>query len=255
MSVGGERAASPADDAVLDNPVWSALAGPHAERAEAKGRAARYPSEVSPFGALEDPRDPSAWSDLAALAGPGGTVALFATAEPPPEDWEVLGHGPAVQLVEQAVEVAPDPEARVLTPDDVPDMLDLVARTQPGPFLPRTIELGTYLGIRRDGELVAMAGERLHLPGWTEISAVCTAESARGQGLGSRLVRAVAAGIRARGERAVLHAAGTNTSAIRLYEALGFTVRLRPTFYLLRAPAPAGGPAEPIPLPRWLLEP
>ena len=72
-------------------------------------------------------------------------------------------------------------------------MLDLVARTEPGPFLPRTIEMGTYLGIRRGGALVAMAGERLHPPGWTEISAVCTDDAYRSRGLGTRLVLAVAA--------------------------------------------------------------
>ena len=86
---------------------------------------------------------------------------------------------------------------------DVPEMLDLVERTQPGPFLARTVELGTYLGIRRDGRLVAMAGERLHPPGFTEISAVCTDAAYRGQGLATRLVRAVAAGIRRRGRDAV----------------------------------------------------
>ena len=113
-------------------------------------------------------------------------------------------------------------EAVRLGADDVPDMLALVARTRPGPFLPRTVELGTYLGIRREGRLIAMAGERLHPPGWTEISAVCTDAAFRGQGLGSRLVRAVALGIRERGETPFLHTAATNTAAIRLYESLGF---------------------------------
>jgi predicted GNAT family acetyltransferase len=116
-------------------------------------------------------------------------------------------------------------------------MLDLVARTQPGPFRPRTIEMGTYLGIRRGGALVAMAGERLHPPGWTEISAVCTDPAFRRQGLASRLVLAVAAGIRARGETPFLHAAASNTTAIRVYEALGFRLRRRTTFATLRVPA------------------
>jgi predicted GNAT family acetyltransferase len=115
-------------------------------------------------------------------------------------------------------------------------MLALVERTKPGPFLPRTIELGTYLGIRRAGALVAMAGERLHPPGWTEISAVCTDPGHRGQGLGTRLVHAVAAGIRARDETPFLHAAATNTSAIRLYESLGFRLRKEVTFLAARVP-------------------
>jgi predicted GNAT family acetyltransferase len=122
---------------------------------------------------------------------------------------------------------------------DVPDMLELIGRTKPGPFLPRTIELGDYLGIRRDGVLVAMAGERLHPPGWTEISAVCTDEEYRGQGLATRLVNAVGAGIVARGDTPFLHASSLNTNAIRLYEELGFSVRRRPVFQLLQIPGAA----------------
>jgi predicted GNAT family acetyltransferase len=112
-------------------------------------------------------------------------------------------------------------------------MLDLVRRTDPGPFLERTIELGDYVGIRRDGQLVAMAGERLHFDGWTEISAVCTAPSDRGHGLASRLVGALIAGIQQRSERAFLHVLTTNTSAIRLYEELGFRVRRSLTISVL----------------------
>ena len=103
--------------------------------------------------------------------------------------------------------VRADPEAVRLGPADVPEMLDLVARTEPGPFVPRTIALGTYLGIRRGGALVAMAGERMRPPGWGEISAVCTDPAHRGQGLAGRLVRAVGAVIRERGDVPFLHAA------------------------------------------------
>jgi predicted GNAT family acetyltransferase len=104
--------------------------------------------------------------------------------------------------------------------------------------------MGTYLGIRREGELVAMAGERLHPPGWTEISAVCTDDAHRGQGLGTRLILAVAAGIRARGEIPFLHAAADNTNAIRLYESLGFRLRHRTAFLGVRVPA---GGTVPVP--------
>jgi predicted GNAT family acetyltransferase len=119
---------------------------------------------------------------------------------------------------------------------DVPEMLDLVARTRPGPFLPRTVELGTYLGIRRQGALVAMAGERLHPPGWTEISAVCTDPDHRGQGLAARLVLAVAAGIKDRGETPFLHTSAGNANAIRLYESLGFRLRRTTKFMTARVP-------------------
>lgn len=104
-------------------------------------------------------------------------------------------------------------------------ILQLVAQTEPGPFLARTIELGDYLGIRRRGALVAMAGERFQLDGWREISAVCTRPDHRGQGLASQLTGALIARIQRRSERPFLHALSTNTGAIRLYEELGFRVR------------------------------
>jgi ribosomal protein S18 acetylase RimI-like enzyme len=160
---------------------------------------------------------------------------------PPPAGWKVVLSIPGVQLVDVGVAVAPDDEAVSLGAPDVPEMLDLVARTEPGPFLPRTIELGTYLGIRRGGALVAMAGERLHPPGWTEISAVCTDPAYRGHGLATRLTLAVAAGIRARGETPFLHAAASNVNAIRLYESLGFRFRRDVLFSAARVPL--AGPA------------
>jgi predicted GNAT family acetyltransferase len=120
--------------------------------------------------------------------------------------------------------------------DSVPEMLDLVGRARPGPFWPRTREMGTYVGIRENGRLVAMAGERLRPPGWTEISAVCTAPEARGRGHAARLVRALAARIEARGERPFLHVAEENAGAVALYERLGFEVRKRVTFRGFRTP-------------------
>ena len=220
----------------LDNPAYSSLAGPHAHFAERRGNARRYPVDVSPFVALPEVPSAQDWADIAALAGPGAIIPLAGVAVPPPDGWEVVMRGAGVQLVDDGIAAAPDDEAVRLTLADVPDMLALVARTKPGPFLPRTIEMGTYLGIRRDGELVAMAGERLHPPGWTEISAVCTSADHRGQGLATRLVHAVAHGIRARNETPFLHAAADNTNAIRLYESLGFRLRRSATFQATRVP-------------------
>jgi ribosomal protein S18 acetylase RimI-like enzyme len=221
----------------LDNPVRSSLTGPHAGFAQRHGRALRYPADVSPFAALPDRPDDGDWADLAALTGPGAAVGLAGVQALPPEGWTVTPIGEGVQLVDAGVEAATDGETVQLTPADVPEMLDLTARTNPGPFLPRTAELGTYLGIRRGGALVAMAGERLHPPGWTEISAVCTDAEWRGHGLATVLVRALAAGIRARGETPFLHALAGNTSAIRLYEALGFRLRTAMVFTAVAAPA------------------
>ncbi|MFE9747951.1 GNAT family N-acetyltransferase [Saccharothrix saharensis] len=220
----------------LDNPAWTSLTGPHARFAQRHGRVLRYQPDVATFVALPDRPDDRTWADLAALAGPGAIVPIT-TPHPPPADWEVVERFDVVQLVDDGVRAADEPEAVRLGPADVPEMLDLVERTRPGPFLPRTVELGTYLGLRRDGALIAMAGERLHPPGWTEISAVCTDPAHQGRGLGTRLVRAVTAGIRARGEQAFMHATASNTTAIRLYESLGFRLRMELVIALLRVPA------------------
>jgi ribosomal protein S18 acetylase RimI-like enzyme len=224
------------DSHPLDNPARSSLLGPHARFAERCGQVLRYPSEVSPFVALPDEPDEGAWRDVAELLGPGALVPLTGVRGAPPEGWELAFNGTGVQMVDDGVDSAEDTEAMLLGPQDVPDMLALVGRTQPGPFLPRTIEMGTYLGIRRDGALVAMAGERLHPPGWTEISAVCTDAAWRGHGLATRLVLAVAAGIQARGETPFMHAAAGNANAIRFYESLGFRLRRETTFRSVRVP-------------------
>jgi ribosomal protein S18 acetylase RimI-like enzyme len=225
----------------LDNPARTALLGPHRHLARRHGRVLRYPSDVSAFIGFPDEPDARDWRELAQVFGLGELIPIPGIHGRLPEDWEVLTDIPGVQMVEARVtsrsDLPPDPEAVGLGPADVPEMLELVARTEPGPFLPRTIEMGDYLGIRRDGALVAMAGERLHPPGWTEISAVCTDPGYRGQGLGSRLVCAIAAGIRRRGETPFLHAASANVTAIRLYESLGFRLRREVPFRGVRAPA------------------
>ncbi|WP_030604722.1 GNAT family N-acetyltransferase [Streptomyces fulvoviolaceus] len=221
---------------VLDNPALASLTGPHALFAERRGRVLRYPVDVSPWLALPDEPDADDWADLAALAGPGAEVPLPGFRGQVPDDWEITFQVEGVQFVDDGLAAARDPEAIRLGPADVPEMLDLIERTQPGPFLPRTIEMGTYLGIRRDGALIAMAGERLHPPGWTEISAVCTDPAARGEGLATRLILAVAHGIRERGETPFLHTGAGNANAIRLYESLGFRLRRRTAFLAARAP-------------------
>jgi GNAT superfamily N-acetyltransferase len=221
-------------DAALDNVTWAALTGPQAKFAEVNGRAARFEPDVSPFTALADTADPAAWRDLVELVGPGSDLFVAGPRVIPPPGWDQVGGLAGVQMVDAGVAGHDDPEALVLGTADVPEILDLVERTQPGPFRKRTIELGTYLGIRRGGRLIAMAGERLRVPGWTEVSAVCTDPDHRGQGLAARLVRAVVAGIRARGERPFLHAAADNAGAVRLYERLGFALRTPVMFGVYR---------------------
>jgi ribosomal protein S18 acetylase RimI-like enzyme len=219
----------------LDNPVLSSLTGPHARFAERCGNVLRYPVDVCPFLALPDEPDEADWTDAARLAGPGGWLPLATARFQPPAGWKVMMIGEGFQMTGDHLDVSADPEAAPLGRADVPEMLELTARTKPGPFLPRTIEMGTYLGIRRDGKLVAMAGERLHPAGWTEISAVCTDEAWRGQGLAARLILALGAQVRARGEIPFLHALTTNP-AIGLYERLGFRNRRELLFAAAQVP-------------------
>ncbi|WP_217242470.1 GNAT family N-acetyltransferase [Streptomyces sp. AC555_RSS877] len=225
----------------LDNPALTSLTGPHARFAECRGRVLRYPREVSQFVALPDAPVPADWEDLATLAGPGNRALLPASAAVPPAGWDVEWRLEGLQMVLEDHDDASFPYQEVLRlgSADVPEMLALAERTRPGPFHARTIELGAYYGIRRGGELVAMAGERLRPPGWAETSAVCTTAAHRGQGLAARLVLAVAADARSRGDRSFLHVTADNTRAVRLYESLGFRVRCRTAFTMVRVPAPA----------------
>ena len=220
----------------LDNPVWNSLIGAHAGFALRRGEAARFDPDVTVFAALADEAAPSAWADLATLAAPGEEVVVVDAPFDPPTCWEIIGRIPGVQLTGEDLKVDDDPSALELGPADVPEMTSLVTRTKPGPWRPRTIEMGRYVGIRIDGELVAMAGERLRPAGWVEVSAVCTDERFRGRGLGSRLIRAVGAGIVERGELPMLHASAENVSAIRLYESMGFVFRRNREFLRVRAP-------------------
>ncbi|GLW94377.1 GNAT family N-acetyltransferase [Actinokineospora globicatena] len=225
-----------ADESLLDNAVWASLTGGHAHLAERRGGAARYPVDVAPFLGADATAGPGVWADIAGLAGAGNEVLVSPGLPQPQEAWETTLDIAGVQLVDDHLRPRVDPEAIQLTQADVPEMIDLVTRTQPGPFLPRTILLGNYVGFRHEGALVAMAGERLHPPGWTEISAVCTDPAFRGQGLATRLVLTVAAGIRARGETPFLHTGAANTNAIRLYETLGFRLRRHVRFTAVRVP-------------------
>ncbi len=225
-------------DAELDEPVWAAVTGPHRSFAVHHGAAARYDADVTPFAALADPADPQAWRDLDEVAG-GATVALVGT-DPAllPALWRLERHLPALQMVQTARLVPTDAHGFVpLGAADVDDMLDLVERTRPGPFLRRTVELGGYLGARAeeaDGALVAMGGQRLATGGWREVSAVCTDPAHRGRGHARRVIEAVVAGIGARDERAFLHVTRQNP-AIGLYEAIGFEVRREIDILVVRA--------------------
>lgn len=224
-------------DTVLDDPVGESLRGHHAHLGRVLGRAATYLPDVATFSAVTRGPHGQEWADLAKLLGRDAFADLFSQEAVPPPGWAPV----FVLAGRQMILSGPSPAAAgtgvvPLTGDDVPAMLDLAERTKPGPFWSRTHEMGTYLGIRENGALVAMAGERLRPPGWTEISAVCTAQEARGRGHAARLVSALITRITDRGERPFLHVAETNTAAIALYARLGFSTRRSVTFRGFRTP-------------------
>jgi ribosomal protein S18 acetylase RimI-like enzyme len=227
--------------AVLDDPVAQSLRGQHAHLARRIGGAATYLPEVATFAAVPGEPTGSDWTDLARLLGPGRLADLFSADTTPPADWAPVFSVDGVQMVADSEDpcegwVQQDAPVVELGEADVPDMLGLAQLTRPGPFWRRTVELGGYLGVREDGVLLAMAGERLRPPGWTEISAVCTAPHARGRGHASVLVQTAMRRITDRGERPFLHVAAGNTGAISLYQRLGFVVRRRVRFHGYRTP-------------------
>ncbi|MFC8045493.1 GNAT family N-acetyltransferase [Nocardia sp. NPDC057353] len=226
------------DTTALDDPVGESLHGNHAHLARRVGRAATYLPDVTTFAAV-DPGDGCEWDDLTRLLGPGAPADLFSCPVPPPRHWPEVFRLDGRQLILPGALAETPTAADVveLGAADVAEMLDLVATTRPGPFWPRTHELGPYLGIRgEDGLLLAMAGVRLRPPGWSEISAVCTAPEARGRGYAAQLVGALVARIAALGDRPFLHVAEANTAAIELYERLGFRTRTPVTFRGFRVP-------------------
>jgi len=219
------------------NFVWSTLTGFHQEFAEMRGRAARYRPEYGSFAAVCDWDDGRAWHDLAEMVGHGSTVWLGGTGVHAPREWDVVRRVSTNRMV--ATEVKPPESAEVvqLGPADISDVLDLAARAQPGPFAEHTVQIGTYLGVRRDGLLVAMAGERFRTPGWTEISTVCTDPAYRRRGLAGLLVSSLTSRIQDRGDRAFLHVREDNPAAAGLYERLGFTRTVPVQFIDVRPPA------------------
>jgi len=221
---------TPSDDSPLNHVVWQALCGRHAALAVGSDDARRYSPDVGPFGALRPPTTGTA-GQLVELLRIGSPVVLVVAEEERPFDGLVPFKRALVdQMVladPSAMASVPDIEALTMGAKDLPDILDLVRVTKPGPFGSRTLELGRYLGVRLEGRLVALSGERMKLPGFTELSAVCVDPSCRGRGLAASLMKAVARGIVARGETPFLHVFTDNLTAIALYERLGFRLRRR----------------------------
>ncbi len=223
----------------LDNIIWKALTTRQAEFAESFGQARRFVPEVSPLAAFREPT-PKSYESLAGLVSTGETVGLFLEAPYQAQPgWSFIAGAPMPEMVYEgdgspAARSSSDAEILELGDADSPDMMALTALTKPGPFGKRTHELGTYLGIRLDGKLVAMTGERLKIPGYTEVSAVCTHPQHTGHGYARILMAEVMRRICSRGETPLLHVRQDNVRAIELYQKLGFRQRVLLHFAVLR---------------------
>lgn len=218
--------AQPLDRSLLDRPVWNALTSHWSPLAEGGPKALRLAAPYGVFAALRDGSDESL-AAMAALVPAGGAIALV-EAEPPPAIPEIAVEAHLIwQMAAEGLTDAPEPAFawEPLSDADGPQMLALATLTKPGPFFERTHQLGEFIGVKIGGNLAAMAGERMRMPGFTEVSGVCTHPDHRGHGYAGGLSRIVAGRIFARGEIPFLHAYAHNTAATGLYESLGFALR------------------------------
>ncbi|PCE23227.1 GNAT family N-acetyltransferase [Paraburkholderia acidicola] len=219
----------------LDRPIWAALNTHQAHLGYGDALVRRYHPDVAPFAALAS-ETPAAYQALRQLLLPHEQAALLQSAEPIDaiDGLQLTPVGVIHQMIASRVNATHADNAEVirLGNADAKDMLDLTQKTKPGPFGKRTHEMGHYIGIRDHGRLIAMAGERMHVAGYVEISAVCVDDDYRGRGLAGRLMNVLRSEIEHRGETPFLHVLSHNTSAIGLYERLGFS--LRRTFHLIR---------------------
>jgi predicted GNAT family acetyltransferase len=212
----------------LDHPIWTALTTRHQALAEGGDHARRYPTAITPFADMAE-MSPRGFANLGAMMLGSEIAVLFTPdAVTVPAEFKVVLAETGEQMIGTPAEVpAGNVEILTLGVADVPDMMALTALTKPGPFSPRTHELGTFLGIRVGGELVAMAGERMKPADYTEITAVCVHPSHRGHGYGQILLSAISRQIVARGEIPFLHVFTSNESAIALYRRQGMEIRCR----------------------------
>lgn len=226
----------------LDNPAWHALSGPQASLGLGDDAARRFRPDIDPIAAFPDEAPTASWQALTGLMDSDGPLLLLRTPIEVPDDWSVRFQMGVPQMI--ATRPLPHPTGlsfRQLTPEDDEEMLALALATQPGPFALRTRELGEYIGVHEGGRLVAMAGQRMHLPGYREISAVCTAPEFRGRGLAAALTAEIGARIQEAGETPFLHVREDNAGAIRVYERMGFETRRVLTATMVRPSRDRGG--------------
>lgn len=219
----------------LDNPIWSCLTTRHAHFSRGETLARRYLPEISPIAGLPSAR-PENVAALEALADVGDDIGIVGPFMPTlSRIWKSLYESRITQMIRTERSLLPEGDEAVsrLGPTDVAEMLALVELTKPGPFRARTIELGSYVGIREGGRLIAMAGERLWLGEFREVSAVCTHPDAQRRGHARGLIGRVVNRMLRAGETPILHVESANTRAIDVYLGLGFARRTE--FSLLHA--------------------
>lgn len=219
----------------LDNPLWGSLTSLHRHLARGRDGLLRYPADVAPFVATAGAGH-AADAALAELVAPDETVFLVGPRPAVPRGWPLDDVGPILQMV---CERPPPPAARdgaivPLGERERPAVLALAALVYPHYFRPRTMALGRYFGLFEGGALAAMIGERMGMPGWREISAVCTHPDFTGRGLARRLLGFLSSDLAARGDTPFLHVSPGNERAVRLYEQNGFAVRREMAFAALR---------------------
>ena len=211
---------------ILDRPVWSALDTRHRIFAYGDKLARRYPASIVPFAATATD-DAESLQAFGRLVSPGESVIMAqADAIALPQGLSAISTADAVQMVaEKPLPAVSDERVQQLTLDDAAEMLALASLTRPGPFTLKALSLGDFWGVKINGRLAAMAGERMKQPGYSELSGVCSHPDFRGGGLGRLLSVFVSNRIMARGEVPYLHAYANNANAIRLYESIGFKLR------------------------------
>jgi predicted GNAT family acetyltransferase len=215
------------DTSVLDNPIWHALSTAHAHFSEGDDLARRYKTDIGPLSGMKN-QSPQAYHSLAQLLEPDHVAVLFLTEPPtPPKELRLLQCFPMYQMICLTPPAMQQTDFIIesLTAEDVPEMRKLAEATEPGPFRQRTIELGGYRGIRDNGRLASMTGQRCGLNDFIEVSAVCTWPEFRGRGYANALVSTVANGVFSQNKTPFLGVREDNTGAIRVYEKVGFQIR------------------------------